>query len=322
MDQNQMMDQNQLSRRDFLKMGASLAAFMGLSAVYHEGLAEALEEMSTGRHRLLWLHGQACTGCSVSFLNSVAPGPATILTQVVSLAFHSTISAAQGNVAMDAILKNIQNPGYILVFEGAVPMGMPRASLLNDRPMEETLLPAIQNAKLVIAIGTCATFGGMPGAEGNPTGAVSLKKFMEEKRLSTDKLLALPNCPCHPESLVGSLVYYLKFGMPPKDSQYHRPTMFYSQSIHAECPRYHYYQNSIFASKFGDEHGCLFKLGCLGPLSYANCARRQWNSGINWCIRANAVCVSCSSEHFCTYKDLPFYRKGEANRSRQRRKVE
>lgn len=311
---------NSISRRDFLKMGASLGAMMGLSSLYTEALAEGLEELAAQRHRVLWLAGQSCSGCSVSFLNSTSPGPAAVITQVISLAFHATVGAAQGEVAMDVFRKNVQNPGYILIFEGSIPLAMPEACMFGERPLEYALEDAIRNAKAVVAIGTCAAFGGMPAAEGNPTGAVSLKKFMEARRFTAkdiqDKVIALPTCPTHPESLIGSLVYYIKFGMPERDPEYLRPKIFYRNSIHAECPRYHHYQNQSFASEFGDEEGCLFKLGCLGPLSFAQCARRQWNNGINWCIRANAPCISCSSEHFCASKDLPFYRKGEKYQKR------
>jgi hydrogenase small subunit len=306
---------NQISRREFLKMGASLAAMIGLGPLYAPALAEGLQEIVYGRVRILWLQGQSCTGCSVSLLDSASPGPVSLVTRYMSLAFHATLSAAQGQVAMDMIYQLVQKPGYVLIFEGAVPMGMPRASLVNDKPLEELLLPAVQNAGVVIAVGTCATYGGMPAAEGNPTGAASLRKFMEAKRLNTGNLLAVPNCPAPPESLVGSLAYYLKLGMPPKDPQFHRPTMFYSRSVHAECPRYHYYQNSQFASDFGDEHNCLFKLGCLGPISFSDCPRRQWNDRTNWCVRANSPCISCSSEYFCALKDVPFFRKGEAYRA-------
>ena len=88
--------------------------------------------------------------------------------------------------------------------------------------------------------------------------------------------------------------------------------MFYAHSVHDECPRYHYWEKEIFAKHFGDE-GCLFKLGCLGPLSHTRCPRRQWNGGVNWCIRAAAPCVSCTSEFFARKRDFPFYRKGEAS---------
>lgn len=311
----------QMTRREFLQLGISLAAWMGLGPLAHEGLAQGIEELASGRQRLLWLQAQSCSGCSVSFLNSTDPEPDNIMTKLISLVFHQTIGAAQGQLAVETVQRNIRNHGYILVFEGAIPLGMPQACLFDDRPLADILPEAILNAKLVVAIGNCAVFGGVPAAEGNPTGAVSLQKFMEKKNLSTDKLLSLPLCPAHPEALVGSLAYYFKFGMPEKDKEFHRPRMFYTCSVHAECPRYHYYQNSQFASHFGDETGCLFNLGCLGPLSYANCPRRQWNGGINWCIRANAPCISCSSEHFAIHKDLPFYRKGEAMRARQKARV-
>jgi hydrogenase small subunit len=86
--------------------------------------------------------------------------------------------------------------------------------------------------------------------------------------------------------------------------------MFYQHSVHDECPRFHYWEKEFFAKQFGDE-GCLFKLGCLGPLSHSTCPRRQWNGGINWCIRAAAPCIGCTSELFGKIRDFPFYRKGE-----------
>ena len=311
-----------ISRRQFLQISASLVALMGLDSTYQQGLAEGLENITSGKRRIVWLQGQACSGCTISFLNANNPTPATVLTQMVSLAYHRTIGAAQGQLAYDHLARNLQQPGYLLVIEGSIPMTIPEACIIDSKPLMEVLPPAIDNAEAVIAIGTCAVFGGIPAAEGNPTGATSVINFMKTKGLDLKKLICLPTCPTHPESLIGSLAYYDKYGVPARDS-FHRPKLFYSCSIHAECPRYHYYQNEIFAQNYGDEHGCLFKLGCLGPLSFANCPRRQWNGGINWCIRANAPCLSCSSEHFAISKDLPFYRKGEKYRAfTQSRKYE
>ena len=303
-----------ISRREFLQISASLVALMGLDSTYQQGLAEGLENISSGKRRIIWLQGQACSGCTISFLNASNPSPVAVLTQMISLAYHRTLSAAQGQVASDHLAKNLQQPGYILVIEGAIPMTIPEACMIGGKPLVEILPAAIANAEVIIAVGTCAVFGGIPAAEGNPTGATSVAKFMSAKGLDPKNLIALPTCPTHPESLIGSLAYYDRYGVPARDNFY-RPKLFYSCSIHAECPRYHYYQNEIFAQDYGDEHGCLFKLGCLGPLSFANCPRRQWNGGVNWCIRANAPCISCSSEHFAIAKDLPFYRKGEKYRA-------
>jgi len=99
-------------------------------------------------------------------------------------------------------------------------------------------------------------------------------------------------------------------GYPEVSSELLTPTMFYNHSVHDNCPMFHYWEKHEFAKKFGDP-GCLFELGCLGPLSHTNCPRRQWNGGTNWCIRASAPCIGCTSDKFALYRDFPFYRKGE-----------
>jgi len=119
-----------------------------------------------------------------------------------------------------------------------------------------------------------------------------------------------PGCPMHPECLVGTVSYVVGRGYPKVNSELLTPDMFYRHSVHDECPRFHCWEKNVFAGSFGEE-GCLFKLGCLGPLSHTACPRRQWNSGVNWCIRAGAPCIGCTNEHFAKRRDFPFYRKGE-----------
>jgi hydrogenase small subunit len=114
--------------------------------------------------------------------------------------------------------------------------------------------------------------------------------------------------------MVGTIAYLVARGVPKLDPKLLTPNMFYAHSVHDECPKFHYWEKREFAEKFGDE-GCLFKLGCLGPLSHTTCPRRQWNGGVNWCIRAGAPCTACSSEDFAKRRDFPFYRKGETQHS-------
>ena len=90
---------SQYSRREVLKLGALLTAGLGLDPTYSAIFADGLQKISTGQAKVLWLQGMSCSGCSVSFLNSNDPGPADILTSMISLVYHSTISAAQGTVA-------------------------------------------------------------------------------------------------------------------------------------------------------------------------------------------------------------------------------
>jgi len=51
---------------------------------------------------------------------------------------------------------------------------------------------------------------------------------------------------------------------------------------------------------------CMFKQGCKGPVTYADCCVRRWNSKVNWCVGANGPCHGCASPNF--YKELsPLY---------------
>jgi hydrogenase small subunit len=293
-----------INRRQFLAWGASFAALMGLDATAIPKVAEALENLAAGEVPVLWLQGLSCSGCSVSLLNSEAPGPAEILTAYISLAFHSTLSAATGEVAVETINGMIEHGGYYLAVEGSMPAGMPTACMLGEEPVTNQVLRAARNAKAVLSVGACASFGGIPAAEGNPTGAVSVQTFLQDQHVAVP-LINLPGCPAHPDWIVGTLVHVLKFGMPVLDER-NRPVMFYGKIIHDQCPRFADYEREKFAKKFSDE-GCLFKLGCLGPVTHADCTLRLWNGRTNYCIKAGAPCIGCASHDFASRKSFPFY---------------
>ncbi len=299
------------SRREFLRVGGLLAAGFGLGRSAAKVFADGLQRIFERQKRVLWLQGMSCTGCSISFLNSNDPGPLDIITRLISLVYHPNVSATQGAQAVETVQKIINEGGFYLIYEGAVSADMPEACMFGGRPMNDTLLEALQKAELVIAAGSCAAFGGVPSGEGNVTGAIGLAEFMKRKGIPTAKrLINCPGCPAHPDSLVGSLAYAVGKGYPPVDPVLLTPDMIYKHSVHDDCPRFHYWQKDQFAEKFGDE-GCLFKLGCLGPLSHTNCPQRQWNGGVNWCIRAGAPCIACTSPDFVKQRAFPLYRKGE-----------
>jgi hydrogenase small subunit len=139
---------------------------------------------------------------------------------------------------------------------------------------------------------------------------------MEKNGMPTKGVLInCPACPIHPKPVIGTLAYVAAKGYPEADPELQTPKMFYGHSTHDQCPRYHYYERKIFAQYLGDPNGCLFKLGCLGPLTHTECPHRQWNTGVNWCIRASAPCIGCSSQYFAKKKDFPFYRKSETVRA-------
>jgi len=300
---------NTLNRRSFLELSTKLCAVMGLAASAIPRLAEAAEELASGNAPVLWLQGQSCSGCSISLLDAEAISPVQLITRYINLSFHQTLSTTTGQQAVETVNKIISAGGYILIVEGAVPAGMPKACTFGGEAFGEQLIRAAQKAKAVIAVGSCAAFGGIPGAENNPTGAVSVPQYLKDQHISTPTILT-PGCPCHPDWLLGTVTYLLKLGMPPLD-ELGRPKAFYSRLVHDQCPRFADYERERFARTFGDE-GCLFKLGCLGPITHTDCSVRPWNSGVNSCIRAGAPCIGCGGEQFAARAGMAFITKKRA----------
>ncbi len=277
---------------------------MGLGLAAARPMAEALAEMAQGRAPVLWLQGLSCSGCSVSLLNSESITPDKLLTEYISLLFHQTLSAATGHTAVEAVNGAIERGGYVLVVEGAVPGSMPRACVFGEEPFPEQVLRAARKAKAVLAVGTCATNGGIPAAENNPTGAVGIAEYLASQHVDTPCIL-IPGCPPHPDWMVGTIAHLVGFGLPALDAA-GRPKAFYAQTVHDQCPRYSDYERQKFASAFGQD-GCLFKLGCVGPITHADCSLRAWNGGVNYCVRAGAPCIGCASPQFARKADFPIY---------------
>jgi len=282
---------------------------MGLGAGAIPRLAEAAEALAAGHAPVLWLQGQSCSGCSISLLDAEAISPIQLLTRYINLSFHQTLSTATGRQAVETVNRIVAAGGYTLVVEGAVPAGMPRACEFGGEPFGTQLVRAAQAAKTVLAVGACASFGGIPAAENNPTGAVSAAQYLKDQGVPTPAIL-IPGCPCHPDWLLGTLTHVLTLGIPPLD-ELGRPRAFFSRLLHDQCARFADYEREKFARTFGDE-GCFFKLGCLGPITRTDCSIRSWNWGLNTCIRAGAPCIGCGGEQFAAKTDLPFTTKKRA----------
>ncbi len=300
-----------MDRRTFLKDAALLTAGLGLAPMFKPQIADALEELATGRAPILWLQGQSCSGCSVSLLNSESPAPADLLTRYLSLYFHQTLSAATGASALHAIETAIGAGEYVLVVEGAVPVGMPESCVIGEEPFVDLVARAARKAKAVASVGTCASFGGVPAAPPNATGATGVSEVLAQAGISVP-VMNLPGCPSHPAWLVGNLVYLLKVGIPELD-EHRRPKRTFGQLLHDQCPYFAKYQAKSFAQHLGED-GCLFKLGCQGVVTHADCAMRFWNGGTNWCLGAHAPCLGCAHPEFVRNPGFAFFRLNEKDR--------
>jgi hydrogenase small subunit len=299
-----------LTRREFITLSAKLTAMVGLTNAAIPKIANALNALVNKEAPVIWLQGQSCSGCSVSLLNAVDPGPVELLTKYISLLFHGTLSFATGHLSMDVLNKSIESKDYLLVVEGSVPEKMPECCLIGEELFTEQVLRAAKNANAIIAVGSCAAYGGIPSAEGNVTGAISVPAYLKKHDIHKP-MINLPGCPVHPDWIIGTIAHLIQFGLPPLDN-HNRPKYFFSKLVHDQCPRFADYERQKFAKTFSDE-GCLFKLGCLGPETYADCTIHKWNSGVSSCINAGAPCIGCANDNFPGKKAFPFYRKGEKN---------
>ncbi|MBU0484365.1 MAG: hydrogenase small subunit [Proteobacteria bacterium] len=298
-----------LDRRNFLRLAATLTASLGIEN-FPQPVAAALKQISQDKiPKLIYLQGLSCTGCSISLLQASSPSPLYLITDYSQLAFHADLSAISGKKAIDLIEKYIsgQAGDYFLAVEGAIPELMPEACMIGDKPFAYYLEKAAKTMAGAVAIGACACDGGIPGAEGNLTGAIGLQEFYRKRDI--DKLVInIRGCSVHPDWVWHTITHLVKVGVPELTNG--APKLFYNRKVHDTCPRYHDFQEEIFAEKLG-EKGCLFKLGCLGPNTYADCSSRWWNGGQTWCIDTNAPCIGCASPDFARKKNFPFYRISE-----------
>jgi len=296
-----------MNRREFMTMAAALGAAFGVTNL-PEPVAAALKQIDPQTiPKLLYLQGQSCSGCSISLLQAQSPSPLTLITRYSQLVFHADLSATSGSQAMNLIERHITGDAgpYILVLEGAIPEKMPSACMIGDKSLASLLESAAKTMVAAVAVGACACDGGIPGAEGNLTGAVGLPDFFLQRKIEKP-VIQIRGCSVHPDWVWQTVVHLVKIGMP-KLTELGSPKLFFAHTIHETCPRYHDFQQEIFAAKLGD-NGCLFQLGCLGPQTKADCPNRWWNGGQTWCINASAPCIGCASPLFARQKNMPFYR--------------
>lgn len=259
---------------------------------------EAIELINSNRAlrlNAMWLEVTGCSGNIISFLNSENPDLTYILTQLVNLTYNNTLMGAEGEFAFEQFLETL-NTEFILLVDGAVSTkenGYYNI-IANYKGKPITALEAIktagEKAKYVLAVGTCASHGGISAAKPNPSGCKSVQEVINRD------VIRLPGCPCHPDWVVGTIAHLVGYGMPEVDNE-GRPLLFYGVTIHDNCTRRGFFDKGIFSEKFGDE-GCMFKLGCRGPVTKTDCPRRQWNDHVNWPIGVNTNCIGCAQAYF------------------------
>jgi len=315
-----------MTRRGFLAAAGAAGAAAFLLAKAPE-VAAAVEGSNM---KLVWLRGAGCGGCTASLLNGGSPEVLTALAKIkLELAYHDGLMPQQG-VFVDGspaggagsnanvLLKELAAAGgYVLVLEGAIPDGpggTGRYCMSGALPFKQVFADVARNASCIVAMGTCASYGGISrsveltdsvGAafSGTSRGGATARYGIDKK------VINVPGCPSHPDWLLLVLADVLS-GRDVDVDLYGRPVAFFGRPVHESCPRRGAFDRAARDGEFSGG-GCLYGLGCKGPLAYADCPTRRWNDGAGMCTQSGGPCVACVEPGFPD-AFMPFFRKAES----------
>ncbi|MEM3017919.1 MAG: hydrogenase small subunit [Candidatus Bathyarchaeia archaeon] len=309
-----------LSRRNFMKAGVGAAVMFSTFRLDDAIVKEAMAQLLGRSVSILWLHGAACQSCTISLLNTTYPDVVDVILGTfpevkMDFDFQTVVMPDWG----DRAVEQLKNPpkDYILLVEGSIQTKNDGAFCtvgeMEGRPvtMKDWVMRLAKDAMAVVAIGTCASYGGIPAGFPNPTGAMGTNDFLGAHYASRLNLpiVNVPGCPPHPDWMVGTLASVIlaakKLSPFPELDSLGRPTMFFGKSVHDDCPRRGQYDEGAFAERFGYD-GCVYQLGCKGPISYADCNSRKWNNGLNSCTISGAPCLACVQPEFPD-RSSPFF---------------
>ena len=288
---------------------------------------------------VFWMAGMSCDGCTITVAGATNPGIEGLLLGTVPampqvLLHHPVLSVEAGAEFMqtfkDAHAGTLGDP-YVVVFEGSVPderiaarfggywSAMGSEQTAGAPAGEHHLVPTAEwlhrlapGAAATIAIGTCATWGGVPSAEGNPTGAMSVMDFLGKDYRSAFGLPVINIPGCAPqgdnftETVFAVLLFLQGLGPHPAFDELGRPSWLYGETVHRGCTRAGYYEEGVFAHEYGDKE-CLVEIGCWGPVVNCNIVKRGAINHMGGCMEAGGICIACTMPGFPD-KFSPFYK--------------
>ncbi|MDY6821357.1 MAG: hydrogenase small subunit [Deferribacterota bacterium] len=299
-----------INRRDFIKYCTIISGILGLPPIFTPKIAEALE--SDSRPPVIWLEFQDCAGDTEALLRANSPSAGELILEYISLDYHETIMSGAGTQAeksKDETFEKYRGK-YICIVEGSIPTAENGVyCTVAGKTALNTLKEVGGNAAVVVAVGTCATYGGIPAAYPNPTMAKGVDDI-----INNVPVVNLPGCPVNVDNLTATIVHYLIFNAIPALDNFKRPRFAYGKRIHDNCERRAHFDAGQFVEKWGDSGHrsgwCLYKMGCKGPETFHNCPTVRYNDGLSWPVMAGHGCVGCSEPAFWDtmtpiYKRLP-----------------
>ncbi len=315
------------------------------SRAYTEDMVEPVARASTfsrmgplEKVHAFWFAGMSCDGCTVSATGATNPSVESLLLGAHPglprlILHHPVVNVESGphfmRAAEMALSGDLDGP-YVVILEGSI---ADEARAIADggywsaqgeepwgpggelRPVSaaEWIARLASKAAASIAIGTCATWGGIPAAEGNPTGAMSLMDFLggDYRSAFGVPVVNIPGCAPIGDNFtetVAAVLYFLQgFGPLPEFDELGRPAWLFGETVHRHCVRGAYYEEGTYAEDFGDKE-CLVEIGCWGPVVNCNITSRGAQSGLGGCMNAGGACIGCTMPGFPD-KFTPFYKR-------------
>jgi hydrogenase small subunit len=257
----------------------------------------------------------------MSFLNADEPSACDLVTDFgINVLWHPSLGIELGDnlqkILSDCISGALQLD--IFVFEGTVvtaPNGTGEWNRFAGRPMLQWVRELTRAAQYVVAIGDCATWGGIPATAPNPTDSRGLQ-FLKRERggfLGADfksksglPVVNIPGCPAHPDWITQILVA-VATGRAADISldDLQRPKTFFQSFTQTGCTRNMHFAYKVSATEFGQRKGCLFyDLGCRGPMTHSPCNRILWNRQSSK-TRSGMPCLGCTEPEFPFFELAP-----------------
>jgi ferredoxin hydrogenase small subunit len=264
---------------------------------------------------ILWLQSAGCGGCTMSLLNAESPGVFDLLDNAgLRFLWHPALSQETGG-EVRRILDDVETgrvPLDILCIEGSIltgPKGTGRFQMLSGtgRSMLDWVQSLAPRAAHVVAVGTCATYGGVTSAGGNPAGAIGVQYdgrnpggALHESFRSGSGLpvINVAGCPTHPDWVTETMMLIAAGEMRADALDALQRPLFYAENlVHHACPKNEFYEYKASAEKPG-QMGCMMEhLGCVGTQAVGDCNIRGWNGGSS-CTRAGYACINCTAPEF------------------------
>lgn len=289
--------------------------------------------LGQGRERravnILWLtSGLGCDGDSIAMSSATNPSLEDLLRGCLPgmppVILHNPVFAFENGGeflrAFEDAAAGRLDP-FVLVLEGSVPneeingeghwAGMGSDAASGQPILTNTWIDRLApEAAAVLALGTCAAYGGIPAMRNNPTGAMGLRDYLGWRWLSRlgIPIVNLPGCPVQPDNITATLLqivlHLAKMGPPLDLDEQGRPKALFSATVHDGCNRAGLAEAGLFSTGHGDGH-CLVKLGCKGPVVKCNVAVRGWTNGVGGCPNVGGICMACTMPGFPD-KYMPF----------------